>query len=42
MDKPTYLRAAIEDWMAVRISLERLCEIWHVPEQYLPEGPIQH
>lgn len=28
--KPTYLRAAIEDWKAERISLERLCEIWCV------------
>jgi len=30
MDKPTYLRAAIEDWKADRISLEKLCELWHV------------
>ena len=30
MDKPTYLRAAIRDWKAERISLERLCEIWGV------------
>lgn len=29
-DKPTYRRAAIEDWKGRFISLERLCEIWRV------------
>jgi len=30
MGKPSYLRAAIEDWVNDRISLERLCELWGV------------
>lgn len=30
-DKPTYLRAAIQDWKNRLISFERLCEIWRVP-----------
>ena len=30
MGKPSYLRAAIEDWVNDRISLERLCELWQV------------
>jgi len=29
--KPSYLRAAVEDWKAKRISSDRLCEIWGVP-----------
>ena len=30
MDRPSYLRAAIEDWKSEQINTEQLCRIWQV------------